>query len=98
MFRLKEKEADDRPLFDLFSVSACEVSGLSGINTKPGKGILDRTGAIPYRALSANCLRDRKIFYLLNPNRKGECRRRKRRMVDALGRLPYLRKRHENCV
>jgi hypothetical protein len=38
------------------------------INNSLGKGILDRTGAIPYRAFSANCPRDRKIFDALNLN------------------------------
>jgi hypothetical protein len=46
--------------------------GLQVIDKSVVKGILDRTGAIPYRPFSANCLRDRKIFDALNPNRKGE--------------------------
>jgi hypothetical protein len=73
---LRDSETDSRPCCDNFAVSACEVHGSQGITQSLRKGILDRTGAIPYRAFSANCLRGRKIFDHLNSNRKDECRRR----------------------
>jgi hypothetical protein len=99
-FHLKDSETDSRPCCDYFVVvvSACEVHGSQGITQSLHKrilhkGILDRTGAIPYRAFSANCLRGRKIFYHLNSNRKGECRRRNQRIAGTSGRpLPVGKK------
>ena len=97
-FSLKDIETDDRPCIDKFFEKHMRVRGLQGVNKSLGKRILDRTGAIPYRAFSVNCLRDRKIFDPLNSNRKGECCRRKQCSAGASGRLLPVGKRHENCV